>query len=187
MGWLDYHPWEMAVHGQIYGPPTGEGAEVSSPELAKPGLAKSKSKSKSEKLKPAAPKSAASQSAAFTRLRDVLAPGETRIDFTYDFAGNRGHDLIVSDVRAGDPFTVYPRFITGDHCQPLEDCGGIPGFYEMPEVSADLRHPGRAESVKWLSDCYADGRDILAMKNVLDRAAAQGNAAAKRVLKPAND
>jgi Plasmid pRiA4b ORF-3-like protein len=31
---------------------------------------------------------------------------------------------------------AYPRYITGEHAAPPEDCGGIPGFYAQLEISA---------------------------------------------------
>ena len=37
---------------------------------------------------------------------------------------------------------------------PPEDCGGIPGFYEMLRVLRDKRHPERAEMLEWLGDNY---------------------------------
>src|SRR3546814_9270226 len=52
--------------------------------------------------------------ASRTRLRNVLAPGTTRIDYIYDFGDYWEHELTVSDVRAGDPVTAYPRFIAGE-------------------------------------------------------------------------
>src|SRR3546814_5966773 len=85
MGWLDYHLWEMVINGQTYGLPMKEDWGT-------------------------APRKVASR----TRLRNVLAPGTTRIDYIYDFGDYWEHELTVSDVRAGDPVTAYPRFIAGE-------------------------------------------------------------------------
>jgi hypothetical protein len=70
MGWLDYHLWELVINGQSYGLPMDEDWG-------------------------AAPRKVASR----TRLRDVLSPGVTTIDYTYDFGDNWEHRLVVSDVR----------------------------------------------------------------------------------------
>src|SRR3546814_8350381 len=96
MGWLDYHLWEMVINGQTYGLPMKEDWGT-------------------------APRKVASR----TRLRNVLAPGTTRIDYIYDFGDYWEHELTVSDVRAGDPVTAYPRFIAGERDCPPEDCGEI--------------------------------------------------------------
>ena len=158
MGWLDYHLWEMAIGGQIYGLPMEEDWGT-------------------------APRKVASR----TRLRDVLAPGTTKIDYTYDFGDDWKHSLTVSDVRAGDPGTAYPRFIAGEHDCPPEDCGGIPGFYEMLEARADPEHPDHADVSEWLDGYDPDDLDLFPIQVALGRIAARRNAAAKRIIKPAND
>lgn len=158
MGWLDYHLWKLVIDGQTYGLPMKDDWGT-------------------------APRKIASR----TRLRDVLAPGTTRIDYTYDFGDNWEHDLIISDVRAGDPATAYPRFIEGERDCPPEDCGGIPGFYEMLEARADPQHPDHAEIAEWLDGYDPDELDVFPIQVTLGRIAARRNAAAKRIIKPAND
>jgi len=158
MGWLDYHLWEMVIGGQIYGLPMEEDWGT-------------------------APRKVASR----TRLRDVLAPGTTKIDYTYDFGDDWKHSITVSDVRAGDPGTAYPRFLAGERDCPPEDCGGIPGFYEMLEARADPEHPDHADVSEWLDGYDPDDLDIFPIQVALDRIAARRNAAAKRIIKPAND
>ena len=158
MGWLDYHLWELVIDGQTYGLPMEEDWGT-------------------------APRKVASR----TRLRDVLTPGMTRIDYTYDFGDNWEHSLIVSDVRSGDPSTAYPRFIEGERDCPPEDCGGIPGFYEMLEARSDPRHPDHAEIAEWLEGYDPDKLNVIPIQVALGRIAARRNAAAKRTIKPAND
>lgn len=85
-----------------------------------------------------------------TRLRAVLAPDTTRIDYTYDYGDHWSHELTANDARAGDPATAYPRFIAGECDCPPVDCGGISSFYEMLEARADPSHPRRADISEWL-------------------------------------
>jgi hypothetical protein len=158
MGWFDYHLWEMVIGGQTYGLPMDEDWGT-------------------------APRKPASR----TRLRDVLQPGVTRIDYTYDFGDNWEHTLVVSDVRPGNTGTPYPRFIAGERDCPPEDCGGITAFYEMLEARADPDHPDHAEILEWLDGYDPDELDVFPIKIALDRIAARRNAAAKRIIKPAND
>lgn len=158
MGWFDYHLWEMVIDGRTYGLPMDEDW----------GTARRKVADR-------------------VRLRDVLAPGTTRIDYTYDFGDNWEHSLIVSDVRAGDPAIPYPRFIAGERDCPPEDCGGIPGFYEMLEARDDPRHPDHAEISEWLDEYDPEVLDTFPIQVALNRIAARRNAAAKRIVKPAND
>jgi hypothetical protein len=158
MGWLDYHLWEMVINGQTYGLPMEEDWGT-------------------------APRKVASR----TRLRDLLTPGTIVIDYTYDFGDNWEHDLILSNVRAGDPATAYPRFIEGERDCPPEDCGGIPGFYEMLEARADPRHPDHAEIAEWLDGYDPDELNVFSIQVALGRIPARRKAAAKRIIKPANE
>ena len=158
MGWLDYHLWEIVIAGQAYGLPMDEDWG-------------------------AAPRKVAAK----VRLRDVLSPGTTTIDYTYDFGDSWEHRLVVSDVRPADPGTAYPRFIAGERDCPPEDCGGIPGFYEMLEARADPTHPDHAEISEWLEDYDPDALDVFPIQVALGRIAAPRNAAAKRIMKPTND
>ena len=158
MGWLDYHIWEIVVDGQAYGLPMKEDCG-------------------------SAPRKVADR----VRLRDVLAPGTTTIDYTYDFGDSWEHKLIISDVRPGDITAAYPRFIAGERDGPPEDCGGIPGFYEMLEARADPKHPDHDEITEWLDGYDPEELDIFPIEAALGRIAARRNAAAKRIVKPAND
>lgn len=90
-------------------------------------------------------------------------------------------------MRAGDPATAYPRFIEGKRDCPPEDCGGIPGFYEMLEARADPTHPDHPEVAEWLDGYAPDELDIFPIQVALGRIAARRDAAAKRIIKPAND
>jgi len=158
MGWLAYHLWEMVIDGQTYGLPMDEDRGTPPRKVA-------------EKV----------------RLRDVLAPGATRIDYTYDFGDCWEHTLIVSDVRAGDPAIAYPCYVAGERNCPPEDCGGIPGFYEMLETRADPTHPDYADITEWLDGYDPDELDVFPIQIALGRIAARRNAAAKRIIKSPNN
>jgi hypothetical protein len=153
MGWLDYHLWEMVIDSQTYGLPVDEDWGT-------------------------APRKVASR----TRLRDILAPGTTHIHYIYDFGDHWEHSLVISDVRAGDRFTAYPRFIAGERNCPPEDCGGLPGFYEMLDARADPEHPDHADASEWLDDYDPNELDVFPINGILGRIAARRNAAAKRII-----
>jgi len=157
MGWFDYHLWEMVIGGETYGLPMDEDWGTAS-------------------RKPA----------SRTRLRDVLQPVTTRIDYTYDFGDNWEHTLIVSDVRAGKAGSLYPRYIAGERGCPPEDCGGISGFYEKLEARADSDHTDHDEIREWLDGYDPDEFDVFPIEVALGRIAARRNAAAQRIIKPAN-
>ncbi len=154
MGWFDYHLWEFTIAKRRYGLPMDEDWGTE-PRI----------------------------DAGKVRLRDVLAPRKTTIDYTYDFGDCWEHRLTVADVRSGDPELSYPRYIAGEHNGPAEDCGGIPGYYEMLDAAADPRHPNHAEAIEWLADYDPDEIDETPIKFAIGRIANQRNAARARLAK----
>ncbi|HEY7246476.1 MAG TPA: plasmid pRiA4b ORF-3 family protein [Xanthobacteraceae bacterium] len=154
MGWLDCHLWELAIGKRRYGPAMDDGWG------AEPRLAADK-----------------------VRLRDVLKPQKTIIEYTYDFGDGWEHRLTVTDVRAGQPDVSYPRYIAGERRGPPEDCGGIPGFYELLDAIADPSHPSRADLMEWAGDYDPDAFDELRIKNALGRIAKRRSAARTRMAK----
>jgi hypothetical protein len=117
MDWFDYHLWEFTDGERQFGPPID--ADLGD-----------------------GPR----REAAKVRLRDVLRPRKTVIGYTYDFGDNWEVRLTVSSVRQGDADQYYPRLVRGERAAPPEDCGGIPGFYELLETLADPQHPDHAET-----------------------------------------
>src|ERR1700688_2029238 len=85
MGWFDYHLWEFTIAGQRYGLPIDEDWGT-------------------------APRIDASK----VRLRDVLRPRRTVIDYLYDFGDSWELRLVVTKVRQGEHGIAYPRYIGGE-------------------------------------------------------------------------
>jgi hypothetical protein len=115
MGWCDYHLWEFNIDRRKYGLAMDEDWGGTPRSLG-----------------------------SHVRLRDVLKPGRTVIDYTYDFGDCWERRLTVTDVRAGQPGVSYPRYVGGERNGPPEDCGGISGFYEWLTALADPKHEGHA-------------------------------------------
>jgi hypothetical protein len=113
MDWDDYHLWEFTVGEQRFGLPMEEDFGAT-PRRDAPKV----------------------------RLRDVLTPRKAVIDYTYDFGDNWEVRLTVTDIRQGDISQYYPRLVRGEWAAPPEDCGGLPGFYELLDSLADPKHPG---------------------------------------------
>jgi hypothetical protein len=154
MGWFDYHLWEFTIGKQRFGQPM-DGDRGTEPRIE----------------------------AAKVRLRDVLKSRQTSIDYIYDFGDSWEHRLTVTDVRAGEPGVSYPCYIGGERNGAPEDCGGIPGFYELLEVLADPKHPDHADAKKWSADYDPNAFDELPIKYALGRIANRRNAARSRLAK----
>ena len=154
MGWLDYHLWQFVIDDQVYGLPMEEDWGTAPRKVA-----------------------------ARVRLRDVLSAAETAIDYTYDFGDDWQHRLVITDIRPGETGTIYPRFVAGERDCPPEDCGGIPGFYEMLEARVDPAHPDHAAISEWLDGYDPEQLDVFPIEIAMKRIAARRNAAAVRILK----
>ncbi|HZZ33396.1 MAG TPA: plasmid pRiA4b ORF-3 family protein [Phenylobacterium sp.] len=151
MGWFDYHLWEFRVGGKTYGLPMDEDWGTE-------------------------PR----QNAAKVILSEVLKPGRTVIGYTYDFGDDWAHKLIVSDIRAPAPGLFYPRFRAGERACPPEDCGGIPGFYDLLTARADPADPEHAEVLEWLGDYDPEILDDLPINYALGRIAFRRRPATKK-------
>ena len=64
---------------------------------------------------------------------------------------------------------------------PPEDCGGIPGFYELLNAIADPSHPNHTHLKVWAGDYDPDSFDELPIKDALGRIANRRNAARARI------
>jgi hypothetical protein len=91
---------------------------------------------------------------ATVTLESVLTHIKQKFDYTYDFGDSWVHTLEVERWLPGDAASTYPVCIGGKLNCPPEDCGGIPGFYEMLRVLNDKRHPEQQNMLAWLGGIY---------------------------------
>lgn len=119
--------------------------------------------------------------ARYIRLGAVLARGETRFTYTYDFGDDWRHSVVVEAVVAADPMLDYPRFVDGARRGPPEDVGGLPGFEEFLDVMADPKHPEHDSVMTWYGRPFDPddiGLDVITARLAkLARRRAQGKAA----------
>jgi Plasmid pRiA4b ORF-3-like protein len=144
MGWDDSHLWEFTIDKQRYGLPTDDDWGY-------------------EPCKPASK----------VRLRDVLRPRRTTIDYIYDFGDSWKHRLTATRIRAGDPDISYPRYVGGERNGPPEDCGGTPGFYDLLDALSDPQHPNHADVKEWGGAYDPEVIEETAIKSALDRIASR--------------
>lgn len=154
MGWLDQHLWEFKIDDRTYGLPMDEDWGTTP---------------RTEAIK--------------VRLRDVLRPRKTTIDYMYDFGDSWEHRLTVTKIRPGKPGVSYPHYVGGEWDCPPEDCGGIPGYYNMLDALANPEHPDHADLAEYLEGWDPRGIDELPLRIALGRIANRRNAARKRIAK----
>ena len=154
MGWLDQHLWEFRIEGRTYGLSRDEDWG-------------------------AAPRTEAIK----VRLRDILKPRRMTIEYLYDFGDSWEHRITVTNIRPGQPGVSYPNYVGGEWDCPPENCGGIPGYYNMLDALADPNHPDHAEVAEYLQDWDPKEIDELPLKIALGRIANRRNAAKTRIAK----
>jgi hypothetical protein len=91
-------------------------------------------------------------------LGDVFKRKGSRFEYEYDFGDSWGVDVVC----AGKMKPVDELFsvIGGRMAAPPEDCGGIPGFYNMVEVLGDPEHPDYDMLSEWMGDIDFDPKEF---------------------------
>jgi len=87
------------------------------------------------------------------RLCDLLHAKGDRLIYEYDFGDSWEHDVRVEKVL---PVTARQPAgcLAGARAAPPEDCGSIPGYYQLVEAMADPKHPERENLLDWLGEPY---------------------------------
>jgi len=87
-----------------------------------------------------------------TRLSSLgLVPGKG-FTYLYDFGDHWLHDVTVDAIEAPEAGTSYPRCVAGARACPPEDCGGVPGYFELLEALSDPGHPEHKRLRVWVGN-----------------------------------
>jgi hypothetical protein len=127
MGWEDCHMHEFRIGPQRFGKPDPMEQAFGGPRTASERTA---------------------------RLFHVLGRAGTKAVYTYDFGDNWEHQIVVEKRLAPEPGCAYPACLAGERHGPPEDCGGIPGFYNLLEAISDSKHEQREELLDWVGDDF---------------------------------
>ena len=88
------------------------------------------------------------------RLFNVLGRVGAKALYTYDFGDTWEHQIVVEKRLAAEPDCTYPACVAGERHGPPEDCGGIPGFYNLLEAIGNPEHEQHDELLDWLGDDF---------------------------------
>jgi hypothetical protein len=88
------------------------------------------------------------------RLFAVLGKARAKAVYTYDFGDSWDHEIVVEKCLAPEPGRPYPACQAGERHGPPEDCGGLPGFYNLLEAIADSEHDQHEELIEWLGNDF---------------------------------
>ncbi len=84
------------------------------------------------------------------KLIDLAPAAKTKFVYEYDFGDGWEHEIKVEKVLPPDAGFKHPACLAGANACPPDDCGGIPGYYQMLEVLADPKHPEHRDLKEWI-------------------------------------
>ena len=85
------------------------------------------------------------------KLYNFLKQEKQKIQYTYDFGDSWDHTIIVEKIIETKETFSPALCLTGKRNAPLEDCGGIPGYYQCLEY---LKNPDSVD--EYYSDFLED-------------------------------
>lgn len=91
-------------------------------------------------------------------LADLAPAAKEKFIYEYDFGDSWEHEVLVEKVLAPDPAFKHPVCLGGANQRPPEDCGGIPGYYELLAVLANPKHEQHEEMKAWVGGGWDAGR-----------------------------
>ena len=100
------------------------------------------------------------EDAGTVKLHTIVDWGFKRFNYTYDFGDDWRHIVTILRVLDADPSIEYPRLVAGRSCAPIDDIGGVWGFYRLAEVARDPNHPDRGEYEEWPGERFLEDFDL---------------------------
>jgi hypothetical protein len=116
MGWEDGHMHEFSIGQRRFGRPDPEDQLMGMPSA---------------------------ENERTVRLSGILGRVGSKAIYTYDFGDSWEHSIVLEKRLPIDPSTTYPICTDGQLACPPEDCGGVPGFYDLVEALADPNRTAR--------------------------------------------
>jgi len=127
MGWQDGHMHEFSVGQRRFGRPNPQDRLMGQPSV---------------------------ENERTVRLSSLLSRIGSKAIYTYDFGDSWEHSIVLGKRFPGDPNATYSVCTDGQLACPPEDCGGIPGFYDLVEVLNDPNHERHQEMLDWIGDDF---------------------------------
>ena len=86
------------------------------------------------------------------RLCDVVRREKTRFRYEYDFGDGWEHTLLVEKIIPASENPKTMVCLAGKNRCPVEDSGGLWGYYEKLSILADPKHPEHEEVLEWMGE-----------------------------------
>jgi hypothetical protein len=88
------------------------------------------------------------------RIGDVLTEMSSSLTYTYDLGDGWEHSIVLEKRFSGGDDTEYPVCLGGQQAGPPEDCGGVPGYYDLLEVLQNPADERYEEMRKWIGEDF---------------------------------
>ena len=72
--------------------------------------------------------------------------------YEYDFGDSWQHEVKVEKIMPFDPGLKAPVCLEGERACPPEDCGGVPGYFDVLQALERPRTKGAKAMLQWLGD-----------------------------------
>jgi hypothetical protein len=90
-----------------------------------------------------------------TLISDIAPVEKDEFMYEYDFDDSWEHIIQVEKILTEHKDFISPATcIGGERACPPEDCGSIPGYYDLCEIMQDPDHDEYEEMLEWLGDEY---------------------------------
>jgi hypothetical protein len=91
-------------------------------------------------------------------LSRAIARSTKGFVYEYDFGDSWMHEIVVEKILPLDPAIRYPLCLAGARACPPEDCGSVPGYYEILRALRSPRTQEHRELLEWLGEGYDPNR-----------------------------
>jgi len=87
-------------------------------------------------------------------VADVVPREKTWFIYEYDFGDGWEHEVRVEKILPGEIGERTASCLQGKNACPPEDCGGIPGYYRILEITGNPQHSEHEELTAWLGSDF---------------------------------
>jgi hypothetical protein len=94
------------------------------------------------------------EDARITTLESFHLKTNSKIKYIYDFGDYWEHTIKVEKVVEANSLSQIPHCIEGARNCPPEDCGSVPGYYDLVAAMKNLDSDEAKELIEWLGGTY---------------------------------
>lgn len=104
-------------------------------------------------------------------LADLAPAAKSKFIYEYDFGDGWEHEILVEKILPPDAAFKQCACLDGENACPPDDCGGIPGYYQMLEILADPKNEEHETWKEWIGGKWDAARfDLKAANAALKKA-----------------